>query len=260
MAIKQLLGGRALSRELFIPTSGKYDATCLYKAEDATAGSGWVAEVGTNLNAQGSPSYLQAGGAFNAKDLAVNTTGGTGFNAPNNTTYNQTNEDMLVLAVVYTPADSVRRILFGKSNFVTAQFRGYYMTVEASNVLNFRYVNQSDFGGTLVGGTITTGWHMIMIAVDPDEASTNGSQFYVDGVRSGTGTDLSAAGASISNSATFRLGFGDDSFTNPWSDKISHFRMYQHAGMFPGGAANLTLWDSLASNFFRQWYEGIRYV
>lgn len=258
MSVKKLLGGRALPNNIHIPATGSFSPTCIYKAEDAKP-STWVAEVGTDLGIVASPTYFQSGGAFGAKDLAVDTSGDSGFTAATDSTYNPSSEDLIFLLVAYVEADNVRKIPFGKSNFVTAQFRGYYLEVDGSNVPRFTYINQSNFGGQIVGSALTTGWHMFMIAIDNDEASTNGSQIYVDGVRNGSGADLSAAGT-VANLGDFKLGFGDDSFTVPWNNKISHFRMYQHTGMFPGGSDNLVVWDKLAEEFYRSWAEGIPYI
>jgi hypothetical protein len=79
--------------------------------------------------------------------------------------------------------------------------------------------------------------------VDRNEASTNGAIHYANGA-AGTGVDVSARSASLSNASTVALGANSGGTAN--NNTIASIRLWRCSGCFAGGATNPAQWAPIA--------------
>ena len=87
--------------------------------------------------------------------------------------------------------------------------------------------------------------YLIQIAVDRNEASTNGSQCYVNGSASGSGVNMSGCSVTQANTAYVEFCALSSSGDYGYGGKVHYFARYAYEGWFPGGATNKSQWDSV---------------
>lgn len=93
------------------------------------------------------------------------------------------------------------------------------------------------------GGTQTNAWTHSLIFVDRSEASTNGAIAYDNGV-AGTGVDVSARSATLSNAATLALGAASGGSSAAVT--VASLRIWKCSACMAGGATNPTQWAAIA--------------
>jgi hypothetical protein len=236
--------------------------TFVYAGADCLAAS-WPARTygSTVTNSGTAPGLSKVESPLGTRDrsvlCAVSTTGP--YAASGSTIYDQTTDDLMCLLFCKVSANAAQRTVFGKGRYVGGygDNLGYWAGLNSSHQFEFRYSDTSNNKATPVSAAVSTlAYHVGICMVDPNEGSTNGSQWYVDGVRSGTGLNISAVG-SITNSYTFKVGRSTDDAGNMTFDShIVGAVLWQKPTWWPGGSANLKLWDRLAQELYRRITRG----
>lgn len=98
-------------------------------------------------------------------------------------------------------------------------------------------------------GNFGDGWNYALFFADRDEASANGSRWYINGEQSGSGSDVSARQLEW-GPGVMRVGvYSGQSVTG---GIIALCAGYTLDGWFTGGASNVTTWNAFAAERFHQ--------
>lgn len=258
----KLIGGRAIPNEL-IYGGLRLQPWFRYRAEDVASGSTWAPVYGGGALTVGAapPTFGALDYPFNARDTSlVFPDSSVGYYyAANNTVNDLGTEDTCWLAVVKNSGASDTRTILSKAE-LNGSFRGYIWRLQSGNLVNFNFTNSAGVGSSITSASVASlgAWLMIHVFIDTSEASTNGSQIYVNGEASGSGADLSTAG-SMTNTRVFHISREVDShYIGTGFD--SHFCMvaaWKQGFLWPGGTSNATVWREIARTHFLQWNYGI---
>lgn len=174
----------------------------LYKGQGATA-TEWTPEVGEVLDPVVVDGFTFDDGVpfTNSEDRSVYFDGVGSFTATGNNDFaNITTEDIVIEIVFNSQNPGSNRGFFGKQGGSTG-----WRIWHPSGVVRF---DIWDGVGTsnVNTGSLANGWYHVMVFVNRDEASTSGSQCYVNGVATGSGVDLSARAGSSTSATPFVLG------------------------------------------------------
>ena len=218
----------------------------------------YIITPGYDLSCPAAPTAHQSDYPLGAPDgsMVGNATPAT---ASANTIYDLSTEDWMMWAVVKTHSSfAANQGIFNKAKFVGAHSDdlGYWLATDTSGRFWARWSAQDNTKADIVSAAVSAStWYMVHAFGDTSEASTNGSQIYVNGKRSGSGVDISAV-TSVTNTHTFKVGTKAE-FTEPFLGQISAVGMVADSALWPGGAANRTVWDAIALEHYRRWTEGV---
>ena len=165
-------------------------------------------------------------------------TGGKRHDAASSSAFDLTTEDLVIEYVGKQGASNsviVDKGLGGTDGWRFAQ--------SGTSSLQFQLRTASTttaFGGP--SGHVASFLHGLAF-VDRSEASTNGALLYVNGA-AGTGADLSARSATLTNASTLAVGAASAGTAN--SATVISLRIWKCAACFAGGATNPTQWAPIA--------------
>ncbi len=218
---------------------------------DASA-EGWAERGGAGtlaLQAGTAPSFEQPSPLSPADEYGVLFNTG-GYFAGDNALGNFGTNDLLVELFLFPKATS-RQIL---SHYLAAVSGLYIMGPWGwSNLaLSLHYPSTSVLveSANLISGGMTNQWLHAMVAINRDEASTNGAKWYIDGAVSGSGADVSAAAATAMDSnSPFIIGARADG-GNSFDSGLAYLAVHSRANWFQAGAAGPAEWATIAKNRF----------
>lgn len=244
-------GDSEISRRLWLGKGAYVTPVFMYLADRATNAVGWAPTAGATTLAE-------AGGAivFGDVDSPLGTAdtncdfaaASARFDGSGTSVYDITTGDLAFELVFKTdPTGGTQQGILAKAVFSGGSIRGYTVYYTSADKVRLHLCNVASGTAADVDSAAqgTSEWHHVMFFVDASEASTNGSQCYIDGERSGAGVDCSAVG-SLTNTGTFRLGVEADTFGSNFSGKLAMCAAWDCATEMPGGASNLELWDRIA--------------
>jgi hypothetical protein len=105
---------------------------------------------------------------------------------------------------------------------------------------------------TLDSDNLTVGaWYHAMAFINRDEGSANGAKWYINGVVSGAGDDMSGASASLSNADNFTIGSKNDG-TAGYDSNIAMAALWIQSNWHQAGAAGPTEWAALVAERFQR--------
>jgi hypothetical protein len=128
---------------------------------------------------------------------------------------------------------------------------GYSLICQNTNVFTFVLdagVLRSADSAALTEQT----WYHALFFVNRDEASANGSKWYINGVASGAGVDCSAAAGSISSTALFTIGARSASDSNEFDSNIAYCAMWKQSDWHQAGASGPAEWATIAAERFQK--------
>jgi hypothetical protein len=218
--------------------------TFAYKASDATNTSWPAWDFGSTLTAGGSGGQFNTGSPLmGIYDTSVspnatrNWSGATGSNI--------TTGDYVIEAVFQAS--------FNLSTFIAAKGTatpswGLRIITGGTRV---DWSHADGVGSlTLRSGNLTSGyWYHVLIFVNRDENSTNGSQMYVNGVASGSGVNASTSPNTLANAQSLFLA-ATGSGANIYDSRISYIAVWERANWFAAGATGPAQWAEVARERF----------
>lgn len=152
----------------------------------------------------------------------------------------------IVIEVVWKNVDATQYIM------TTQTTTGIYLYSSTSGTGNIKLkitdadgnVNVDSATDSAPGGT----WNHGLVFLNRDEASTNGSQWYINGVSSGTGVDVSAVEKTLADT-DFSIGDGVLPAI-PYSSNIAYLAAWEQASWHQAGSAGPQEWAAIAAERF----------
>jgi hypothetical protein len=193
----------------------------------------------------GTPVYNNGSPLLGSNDDSADLNSGY-YQDTGNTTGDVSTED-IVIETIYKHSGGTKGLV-GKGLAATGDTWGLY-----TGTANIRFrIEVSSANIDLQSLNLVDGaWYHVIAFINRDEASTNGSQMYINAVASGAGVDFSANAGSASNSENMRLGtYGN--ITIAYDSNIAYLAMWLQASWHQAGAAGPTEWAAIAKERFEK--------
>ncbi len=253
MSIQRRGGSQYISHELYFKTATSYTSLTplfRYRADDFNITTNVAGYYGYGVNLAITAGVAKDGD-FPLGMVESSFTIGAGWIQANSLTdLTISTEDFMFFAVVYVTTSATERMIFQKANAVGA---GYEFKINSSHQPVVRLYTGASV--TVTGSAMSVGWHMIHFFADRNEASTNGSQLFVDSIESGAGVDISGQ-ADLTN-ASYRFIIGRSSgYGSAFDSNISHIACWKSATIWPGSTSNLPIWKDIARSHYLNWTQG----
>lgn len=226
-----------------------------YRGDDAT-NTNWVGVAGPTLTKSGTNPNLNILQPLMDKTLlAVEMTGGVGGPQYNDNTGGSIDlgTDDLILEYFGTSASSATTTCNYISAFDTTAPEGAWRFGDSGS--NARFFVQLAGVGVGINGASggNTGFFHALVFVDrSDTGAGTGMQIFVNGELKASGTfTLAQTAASLTGGGKkLVVGGSDQAGSAAFGGNIGFVRVAKSANLFPGGAANTTLWADVAAKRF----------
>jgi hypothetical protein len=173
---------------------------------------------------------------------------GLAYYTADNTSFGDIATEDIVFEIVFK-VDTAMKVITGKWSSAPGN-AFWYLYFTGSSTLNLIVNDNINPASNVNSATLDAGtWYHAVVFVNRDEGSTNGSQIYINGVASGSGTDFSGSAASLSNSLLMNLGSMGGG-TAPYDSNIAYIAMWKQASWHQAGAAGPTEWATIAQERF----------
>lgn len=246
-------GGVQRLLETPITINGALAPRGAFTAKQATL-TGWPeyytqANTFTLLDLAGAAPTLATGSPYGgALDDSITCVSGNGdcFQAAAVNYLDLTTEDFFIEYLIRGSVTTTNLDIFSKLH-ASPSYGGYQAYWDqATKAIVTRMAVASTFRGSTTA-TGLTGWLLVHAFFNRDEATTNGSQSYVNGVASGAGVDVSACAGSITSTNKFVIG-GRVGANVTYDNPIAYIMVAARAsGWFQAGAAGPAEWASIAA-------------
>lgn len=199
-----------------------------------------------SLGAGTTPDYAQSMSTVRGSAALAATMKGVGgalFTAADTAIGNFTGDAVFLLVGTISGNTNARAI--GKGTWGTNKSWGWYTQTSDGGVVGFAINSSGAYAITKkvsIGGAGTE--FIAVTCLDIDEASANGGMLYVGAAR-GTGANFATV-APVTNSLALTWG-AESGGLYPSNGKIALAGMWQQPEWFPGGAANLDIFDKIAA-------------
>ena len=227
-----------------------------YKGGDASAG-GWNAwGYGSALALQAPssvtgnvPTYNQGSPLLGPNDDSVKFNEGSYFNCSDNTVGDVATED-IVIEIVFKSVLSYATYHLCSKYIGSAKGWSIYKNATTNPLA----MTITDATGTATISTATSSilnntWYHAMCFINRDEASTNGSFWYLNGVVNGVGVNCSSRAATITSTSKLAIGARSDG-TLLTEDSVAYVAMWKQANWHQAGAAGPAEWANVAKERF----------
>jgi len=209
---------------------------------DGTDWNYWTYGEDVSIKAGTVPSYNQGSPCLGANDDSVKFNGGGFYESLNGTYGDIATEDIVFECIFRTPDVLAAEFIARKEGA-----EGWEILMQSSGSMYIRMddgVNVNTISAALSAST----WYHLMCFVNRDENSTSGSQWYVNGVASGSGVNQSTTAGTMTN--TDKLEFGAGGGANILNGNIAYLAMWLSAAWHQAGAAGPTEWALVAAERF----------
>lgn len=222
-----------------------YEQTARYEAKDATV-TDWPAVVGDDL-------AIASTGADPTVDLLDSLTGGTWDAVRGNAGkyYRQAagndfniGTDDLIFEVVLAAGPTGISVPLGDHAAGTGN-PGLGLVQINLSYIAFRFGDSGGLTDINSPALIEGVYRHYLFSIDRDEASVAGGLLYVDGSYH-NGADYSSRSGSANSAGAIAI-LASDGGANDFRGDIAYVGLWHAPNMFPGGAANRTVMDSIAS-------------
>jgi len=218
--------------------------TFVYYGGDAD-GTNWIPRTGgqtLTLTATPVPTYNDGSPCLGTNDDSVKFNDGGFYDGTDN---DVATEDFVIEVLFKHQADAGRYLISTYDGST-----GYILYTNSDNAR--LYIEDSGGSSTLnTGAVLTPGcWYYLLAYVNRDEASVNGSFFYINGVAVGSGKDSSAVTGTL-NTNEFQLGasyLGSAKSTC----NLAYCSMWKYSDLFSAGAQGEAEAANLAASRFAQ--------
>jgi len=221
-------------------------ASYVYYGGDASA-SGWSPRVGGEdlslVPVATPPTYNDGSPLLGTDDDSVKFNGSDYFKDTSNTACQIGTEDF-VLEVIWK---SIRE---DKYIIDTVATNGYIVLTSSGGTIKIN-LNDDDGAANITSAAVTEStWNHGICFANRDEVSVNGSQWYINGVASGSGVDISAVEKTLV-STSFSIG-ANIAGLFPATSNLAYCAMWKKASWHQAGAAGPTEWATIAATRFAQ--------
>jgi hypothetical protein len=217
-----------------------------YKGGDAdgTDWAPWGYGETLALQAGTAPSYNQGSPLYGVNDDSVKFNGGGYYQADNNT-FGDVSTNDIVLEMIFKVPAGANEIAISKRDGTNAGWQLY----SASGYLLFLLKDSDSASVNVQTLQLCVGcWYHLLVFINRDEASDNGSRIYVNGVQSYIGADFSSAAASANYATSFKI--GAHGAGGRFSREIAYAAMWQQADWHQAGADGPAEWAIIAKERF----------
>lgn len=221
------------------------EPTFRYTAVDADS-TDWDAwDYGETLtaNSVGGVTFNDGSPLLGTYDDSVKFDGTGYFQADNDSFADITTEDFVIEVVFIATATTIGRLI---NKYASSTG---YVVLESGGTGQLVFTMGDGTTAAVATTALTEGaWYHALLFVNRDEASTNGSQWYINGLANGSGQDLSAkANITVSSALTIAAGVaGNDA----WDKNIAYCAMWKQSDWHQAGAAGPTEWADVAKARF----------
>jgi hypothetical protein len=220
--------------------------TFRYFGGDAN-GTNWApAGYGETLTLQAgtAPSYNQGSPCLGANDDSVKFNGGGHYQATSSLSQIATED--FVMEYILTAKDITEYVC---ATYDTGPGWVFYLSPNGAGSFKFRmYDAGGDVSIETTGTNTDNAWYHVMVFVNRDEASPNGSQVYINGSAAATGVDMSAVSGTLADTD---LAIGANaSGVGEYNGNLAYAAMWKQASWHQAGASGPAEWATLAEERF----------
>jgi hypothetical protein len=223
-----------------------------YKGGDASA-SGWTKwTYGNDLSfvSNGTdPTYDVGTPGFETEDLAVKFNVGDYFKGAT-TGYTNLGTNDIVIELIFQTGDlSTARQYLDKRNGTS---EGWQIGTTSSGILYATIEDSSTNSATINSAALTDyTWYHALLFIDKSENSTNGSQWYLNGVTSGSGVNCSSVG-DLDSSQYLYVAEKQDNTVHA-DIRLAYWAIWSQSNWHQGGTTNPTDWGKIAEERFAKY-------
>jgi hypothetical protein len=215
-----------------------------YKGGDASA-SGWDAwGFGESLaaNSVGGVTFNDGSPLLGSNDDSVLFDGTGYYKADNSSFADVSTEDLVVELVLKLNGTSLSYLLTKREN--SSPYQGVLCTTSNGRV--YLTIDAGASNVSVITDTLDVNvWYHVVMCINRDENSTNGSRCYVNGIESGSGINFNAANVDISNDGNLVLN-GNFNGSSSSEANIAYAAMWKKSNWHQAGASGPTEWAAIA--------------
>ena len=223
-----------------------------YNGKDAGASSWppWGPGGSLTITSGTAPTLNNGSSLFSSCDDSVLFNNGAAYEDTGGTIGQITTEDIVVEAFVKTPASGTADGFIATTRTAA---KGWLLFIDNTDTFGF-LINDGSSAALYSAAWDPFTWYHVMCFINRDEASTNGSQIYVNGVASGSGVDCSSEATSLS-AENFTIGRRSEASTGGLQSNVALFAMWKYANWFKSGSDGPAEWAEIAAQRHAELYS-----